>query len=295
MSGIENIIKGNCLLRINGVYDSLKSADKRLADFILKHTGDVVNYTIFELAERSNTSYATISRFCKKIGFSGFKELKTNLNNNILDNKNLEEMIDGFTVNPNISVKQISEIVHELSSKLIEELRAIIDYSAIEIAVEKLIKAKSVCFIGTGTSGISARYAYSKFFRIGIPSFYEADSTLFKMKTSILAENDLLFAISSSGRTAEIVKCVKTAHANNVYVISLSDFAISPLTKISDTNLYTTPRNSNLFLNIDMPFIIGQIIIIDILYSCCYLKLSENSSKLFDITKESTDSEKLKL
>jgi RpiR family transcriptional regulator, carbohydrate utilization regulator len=286
--------KGSGILRIKGVYDSLKAADKRLADYILQNVEKAVNLTIEELAESSNSSYATISRFCKKIGFSGFKEFKSNLINDIVTNKNFEELIDTFTIDSNASTECICEKVYELSSKILEESMTIIDYASIDLAVEKIINANNVCFIGAGASGISARYAYTKFFRIGIPCYHEADSTLYKMKVSILTEKDILFAISSSGRTAEIVECARMANKNNVHVISLSDFAISPLTKVSNTNLYTTPRNASLFLNIDMPLIIGQIAIIDILYSCCCIRMSEKAANLYNQTKTSADAEKLK-
>lgn len=294
MANTKKTLKGSGILRIKGVYDSLKAADKRLADFILQNTEQAVNLTIAELAESSNSSYATISRFCKKIGFSGFKEFKSNLINDIVTNKNFEEVIDTFTIDSDASTENISEKVYELSSKILEESMSIIDYSSIDAAVEKIINASNVCFIGAGTSGISARYAYTKFFRIGIPCYHETDSTLYKMKVSILTEKDILFAISSSGRTAEIVECARMANKSNVHVISLSDFAISPLTKVSNTNLYTTPRNAGLFLNIDMPLIIGQIVIIDILYSCCCIRMSEKAANLYNKTKISADAEKLK-
>jgi DNA-binding MurR/RpiR family transcriptional regulator len=294
MTGTSKILKGSGILRINGVYDSLKPADKRLADFILQKTETVINLTIDELAASSDTSYATISRFCKKIGFGGFKEFKGNLVNDIGTKQNYEELTDSFRISSDATTEQVCEKIFETSSKILEESMTIIDYAAIDKAVDRLTRAANVCFIGAGTSGISARYAYTKFFRIGIPCSHEADATLYKMKVSILTENDVLFAISSSGRTSEIVECARIANKNNVYVISLSDFAISPLTKISDTNLYTTPRNANLFLDIDMPLIIGQITLIDILYSCCCLKMSDKSADLYLKTKSSADAEKLK-
>lgn len=293
MANPKKTLKGSGILRIKGVYDSLKAADKRLADFILGNTEQTVNLTIAELAESSNSSYATISRFCKKIEFSGFKEFKINLINDIIANKNFEELIDTF-IDSDASTESICEKVYELSSKILEESMTIIDYSSIDAAVEKIINASNVCFIGAGTSGISARYAYTKFFRIGIPCYHETDSTLSKMKVSILTEKDILFAISSSGRTAEIVECARMANKSNIHVISLSDFALSPLTKVSNTNLYTTPRNAGLFLNIDMPLIIGQIVIIDILYSCCCIRMAEKAANLYNKTKISADAEKLK-
>ena len=114
------------------------------------------------------------------------------------------------------------------------------------------------------------------------------------MKISIMTGRDVLFAISSSGRTQNIIKGVTLAKENKVTVISLSDFAISPLTKISDFNLYTTPRNVKFFMNIDMPLIIGQIAIIDVLYSCCCVRMAERASENYRKTKASADSEKLR-
>lgn len=294
MVNTKKTFKGSSILRIKGVYDSLKAADKRLADYILQNVEKTVNLTIEELAKDSNSSYATISRFCKKVGFSGFKEFKSNLINDIAANKGFEELIETLTIEPNATTESVCEKVYEISSKILEESMAIIDYSSIDAVVEKILQANNVCFIGAGASGISARYAYSKFFRIGIPCWYEADSTLYKMKISILTEKDVLFAISSSGRTAEIVECARMANKSNTHVISLSDFAISPLTKVSNSNLYTTPRNASLFLNIDIPLIIGQIAIIDILYSCCCIRMAKKASDLYSKTKMSADAEKLK-
>ena len=131
-------------------------------------------------------------------------------------------------------------------------------------------------------------------FRIGLPCTSELDSTLYNMTISLMTERDVLFAISSSGRTENIIKAVARAKKNKVTVVSLSDFAISPLTKISDLNLYTTPRNVKFFLNIDMPLIIGQIAIIDVLYSCCCVRLAEKASEFYRKTKASADSEKLR-
>ena len=295
MANTKRTFKGSCILRIQGVYDSLKAADKRLADYILQNVEKTVGLTIEELAKDSNSSYATISRFCKKVGFSGFKEFKGNLLNDAAANKGFEELSEPFTIDPNASTESVCEKVYGLSKRILDESMTILDYPAIDAAVDKILKAESVCSIGAGASGISARYAYSKFFRIGIPSYYEADSTLYKMKVSILTEKDVLFAISSSGRTAEIVECARMASKNNVHVISLSDFAISPLTKVSNSNLYTTPRNASLFLDMDMPLIIGQIAIIDILYSCCCVKMSNKAADLYSKTKLSADAEKLKI
>lgn len=285
--------RGSCLLRIQGVYDELKSAEKRVADCTLKNAESVVNMTIEELAVYSESSYATITRLCKKIGFSGFKEFKSSLINDVIMQKGVDDYIYKKSITKDTSTSDIAENIYALASSVLDDGSKILDTAVIDDVVERILSSNSLCFVGSGASGISARYAYSKFFRIGIQCYSELDPTLYRMKISLMSEQDVLFVISSSGRTSNIIDAAKLAKTSGATVVSLTDFAISPLTKISDYNLHTTPRNVNLFMNIDMPLIVGQIAIIDILYTCCCVRLAEQASGPYAKTKESADSEKI--
>jgi DNA-binding MurR/RpiR family transcriptional regulator len=90
-----------------------------------------------------------------------------------------------------------------------------------------------------------------------------------------------------------VVEAARISHANGAKIVSLSDFAISPLSKTSDINLYTTPRNAAQFMDIEMPLIVGQIGIIDILFACCLKRLGKPSLDAFRSTKDIADSEKI--
>ncbi|MBT3274191.1 MAG: MurR/RpiR family transcriptional regulator [Spirochaetales bacterium] len=284
--------KGGCILRIKGIYEDLKPAEKRVGEYVLQHAEEVIDFTIEDLATKCDSSYATITRFCKRAGYSGYKELKSGLINDIIRDRGVDDLIYNLSITSDPSTESIAEKIYTLGTNVLEDSYKIMDPTVIDAAADRILHAGSICFIGAGYSGISARYAYSKFFRIGIPCFSELDSTLYRMKISIMTDNDVLFAISSSGRTRNIIDAVKLAKKNNVTVVSLSDFAISPLTRISDFNLHTTPRNANLFMNIDMPLVIGQIAIIDVLYSCCCIRLAEKASESHKKTKASADAEK---
>lgn len=286
--------KGGCLLRIRSVHADLKAAEKRVGGYILQHTEDAVHLTIEELAARSKSSYATITRFCKRVGYSGYKQLKASLISDVILNKGVDDLIHNLSISGDTATEVIAQKIYALAQNVLEDSYKIMDASMIDAVVQKMMRAGSICFIGAGASGISARYAYSKFFRIGLPCTSELDSTLYSMKVSLMTERDVLFAISSSGRTENIIKAVTLAKRSKVTVISLSDFAISPLTKVSDLNLHTTPRNVKFFMNIDMPLIIGQIAIIDVLYSCCCVRMAERASENYRKTKVSADSEKLR-
>ncbi|MGL4738900.1 MAG: MurR/RpiR family transcriptional regulator [Cellulosilyticaceae bacterium] len=246
-----------------------------------------------DLALQTNTSYATITRLINRLGFSGYKEFKKALQQDA-SNSNSLDFLDVITFNQGTPTKKICQNIYSLSSSILNESFSILDADLIDQAAEAIIHANSVCFVGTGLSGICSSYAYSRFFRIGITSFYNEDITHAKMKASLLKKEDILFTISSSGRSTNILDCVSLAKNNGTQIISLSDYALSPLSQLSDIQLFTTPRNSSQFHDIDIPLLLGQLYIIDTLYMCCCVKLGRRSSDLFIQTKATTNIEKLK-
>ncbi len=285
---------GSCIIRLQSIQSVLLSAERRIADFVLDNPELVLNLTIEELAAKTLSSYATVNRLCKRLGYTGYKDFKSSLINDVIYNRGVDKLIYSQAITKDASTKVIAEKIYTLALNILEDGYKIMDSTIVDQAVDLMIGASMICCIGAGTSGISARYAGSKFFRIGLPTYNDNDSTHYRMQIALMTEKDVLFAISSSGRTSVIIDAVRFAKKNGVKVISLSDYAVSPLTKISDLNLFTTPRNSNMFMTIDMPLIIGQITIIDILYSCCCVRLAEKAAEKYEKTKVSADSEKMK-
>src|SRR5580693_10753700 len=75
-TSVEPVDVPGCFVRIEGTYASLRSAEQRVADFILKHPEELIYLTVTELAERTNTSESTVVRLCQKIGYKGYQEFK---------------------------------------------------------------------------------------------------------------------------------------------------------------------------------------------------------------------------
>ncbi len=57
-------------------YSAFFKAERKLADYIIGNKESVVGMTVGELARASSTSEASVSRFCRRCGFSGFHSLK---------------------------------------------------------------------------------------------------------------------------------------------------------------------------------------------------------------------------
>lgn len=292
--GIRQMRNGNCILKITGIRDSLKAAERRLADYILDNPDNAIVMTMNEIADASESSYATIYRFVKRLGYPGFKEFKTNLANDVRNRRDadIEEQLNSITIDETTPTERICSDIYDYSGRIIKDCVSIIDPRVVDKAIELILGARAVHFIGTGTSYISALYAYCKFFRLGIKCTHEPSSTFFRMRCALMTNEDLLFAISSSGRTKAVVDAAKMAKENGTKIIGLSDFAVSKLTRLSTVNLYTTSRNVGSYLNLDLPLVIGQITIIDILYMCCGARMGKRAHKAYTVTKAVVDGEK---
>ncbi|MFV0351793.1 MAG: MurR/RpiR family transcriptional regulator [Oscillospiraceae bacterium] len=289
----HKIVRSNCLLRIKQMHGSLKSAERRLADYILENPDLVISDTLESLAAKSEVSYATVNRFYRKLGYSKFRQFKDGLVYDVVNSSEIGHLVQNLSFGGGTGVEETCENAYKLAFRVLDDSFSILDTNIVQEVVNKMISARSICFIGAGYSGLCARYAYSRFFRLGLHCITDSDSTLFKMQVSLLSPGDLLFVISSSGRTETVVEAARLAKKNNVTVVGLSDFAISPLSKTSDYNLHTTSRNASMFLDIDMPLITGQITIVDVLYMCCTIAMGSQAIDNYEKTSSSAMSEKL--
>ena len=56
--------------------ENLNEAEMCVYNYIVKNLKHILNLSVRELADEVHVSTATVMRFCKKMGYSGFSELK---------------------------------------------------------------------------------------------------------------------------------------------------------------------------------------------------------------------------
>ena len=57
--------------RINAAYYKLTASEKKVADFLMGHLAEAQFLSISDLAESCGVAEATISRFCRRLGYGG--------------------------------------------------------------------------------------------------------------------------------------------------------------------------------------------------------------------------------
>ena len=99
---------------------------------------------------------------------------------------------------------------------------------------EEIKKAKRIWFVAAGTSYhacITGSYIFSKVANI-LPNVVLASE--FPNFSSLLDEKDLIFAVSQSGETADVLQAVRLAKTKGSKVISIVNVIGSTLTRLSD-------------------------------------------------------------
>ncbi|HHG7471705.1 TPA: MurR/RpiR family transcriptional regulator [Streptococcus pneumoniae] len=206
-----------------------------MADYILVRDSEIVYETSSEIVSKVKVGEGTLNRFCKKIGYSGFQELKLKMTKDILELESQKMSSNTF----------IDEIKNNYLS-IVESTRKLIDGRQIELAIKLIREANQILMIGVGSSGNAAREFESSLLRIGIISKTVIDTHFQLMHTALLKDNDLIIAFSLSGSTKEVEETLLNAKRKNVKIISITNYSSRNIAKLSDCVLLTSKKESYL-------------------------------------------------
>lgn len=266
------------VIKINALLDTMSKSERKVCEYIISHSEDVIHLSVSELAAASHVSDATVIRACQKIGSGSYQELKISLAQDIVTP--LQAVNEAVHEADPPSV--ILEKVFQSSLNTILLTYNLIDVSDIELAAEKIMNARHIAICGLGNSHTVAMDMQHKYMRLGLPAIAYADSHLQLIGVSFAAPGDVVCCISYSGSSKEIVKAAKIAKSNGAYVISLTSLGNSPLSKIADLALFTT-SNETRYKTAALSSRIAQLAIVDAIYTFIALKKPDAIDGFFKV------------
>lgn len=226
-------IPHRCFLRLQAVHRSLKSAERKGAEFLLNHPEEVAGLGVVEFAERAGCSEATLVRLARRLGYDGFPDLRR-------DFAHHEPPMTYRDIAPGDAPAEVARKVFASSIQALQDTLGALDWTAYARAVEGLSRARRVAFFGLGNAAVVAREAYHKFLRIGVPSYTADDPDLqLIIVHSQLERGDLLVAVSYTGESKPLLEAARQARARGIVVLALTNFPRSSLARLADVTLLT--------------------------------------------------------
>ena len=254
------------VLNIKIAYDNLSKAEKRIADYIMNDPAGLIPLSISELAARCNSSEATIVRFSRRLGYSGYQQLKISLAK--------EENVRGLNENisSDDSVLDIYKKLCDLVYCSLEKTASALNAQALANVCELLMRADCIYIFGLGNSAAVAADAAHKFLRLGLNAYSYSDTHLQAIAASHLRENCVAIGISHSGSSKDIVDALKISRENGAKTIAITNEGKSPVDKVSDYILHTA-ADETAYTILGLNSRISQLTIIDAIYSylVCHL------------------------
>ena len=222
------------LSRLDNPPFRVSKGDRKIINCIRTRLTDIPRMTIREIAQASGTAEATCTRFVRKMGFAGLADFKAALAE---EGAEIGRYLDRGNIRNNESARETARKLLSANMIALEKTQDIIRNETIDACADLLIGAQRIAFIGLGYSGIIAQDSYFKFLRIGMNCIAPRDNHSMRMIAAIMEPGDVIFAISHSGETAEILETVDIARAHGLRIISLTENHPSSLRRVSDVSL----------------------------------------------------------
>ena len=180
--------------RITQEYYQLTASEKKLANFITASGQRSQSMSISELAAACGVAEATISRFCRRMGYSGYSAFRLAIAAATVSRMD-PKMLSG-TIQPDDSVPELCSKLAGVDIGAIHETQALIQPEVIKTAADILLAGDKVLCMGQGGSMLLAEEA-AHLFTTAFPGFFPVqDSHMQVIAASNLSERDVILFFS---------------------------------------------------------------------------------------------------
>lgn len=223
-----------CLHAIQGMYDTLTGAERRVADQILQNGEAVTEWSISQLAQAAGVAKSAVVRCCKTLGFDGYVQLKLRLTAELSKNKQLNYVP---YIYPQDGTSLILDKVFSANVKALHDTLAHLDTALVEDALDLLQQARQIFLYGVGTSASMVTELQYRLMLLGYTAFAFTDPGTMKISTMNIDSRDVAFAISYSGRTIATKQALQLAADAGASTICITSYPQSPIARAAQIPL----------------------------------------------------------
>ena len=279
--------RSSTTVRTRGLLPALSPAEQRVARVVIDEAATAARLTINELADRAGSSEATVIRFCRRLGFGGYSELRLTLAAEA--GRAYDAAAAGESVGSDISeTDELAEVVKKIAfadARAVEETALQIDIAVLEQVVGLVAGARRVNIYGVGASAFVAADFQQKLHRIGLIAYAWSDMHMALTSAALLDERDVAFGISHTGTTMDTIEAFTHAGRRGARTVALTNFPKSPITRVADLVLTTAARETT-FRSGAMASRLAQLTVIDCVFVGVAQRTYQETRTALDATYE---------
>ena len=229
--------EGDIFSRLEEFRPRMSKGQRAIYTYLTSHFDEAVFLTAAKLGEKAKVSESTVVRFASELGYSGYPEFLSRLQEWVKDRISSIQKMD-ITYRG----RSRSEILNSVLSADIEKLQDTVeklDADAFELAVELILNAKTIYVVGLRACAPLASFFafYLGMIRGDIRLVTTTSiSEIFEQMIHV-SPQDCVIGISFPRYSMRTLKAMEFARDRNAKVISLTDSSLSPMTLYSTVHL----------------------------------------------------------
>jgi len=277
----------SCLVKMRIVREELSANEKKIADFILKNSALIRDYSSQNLAASVGVSQSSIIKFSQKLNYRGFTDLKLAIHESVVKSDSNERSAESGLGTGEIS-DSVPEQLYRIKTEALLTTMELNDEKRILSAVGVLEKSKRVQIIALGAGSLVARNFASMLIQVGKSVIAEVDTYIQLSSIATLGKGDAIFIISFTGQSAKMIHMAQQAKKAGVAIVSLTNYSANPIRSLADVQLFSVNREGE----IEVPQIIStasQQHVVDILFSFM-LKRDGKAKELLALSRKAVES-----
>lgn len=211
----------NVFTQITREYYQLTASEKKLANFVVAHGQSSQSMSISELAAACGVAEATISRFCRRLGYRGYSAFRLAIAASMAARAHSNPL--SGEIHPDDNVAALCSKLAGAEIDAIRETQALISPVGIRTAADILLAADRVPCMGQGSSMLLAEESAHLFITV-FPGFFPVEDSHTQVVTAAnLTERDAILFFSYSGSTKDLMDVLKVARQRRVKTVLVTD------------------------------------------------------------------------
>jgi len=256
-----DMAKGTVFSRIQSIAASGKNNAAAVSAFVLRQPEEVLRMTLAELAASVGTSVASISRYCNMLGYENYRAFQIDLTASLAGNPT--SISDFFS--PEDDTPTVIRRVFEMNRQGLVDTETLINHEAMVGVARLIMSSRRLCLLGIGGSGLVARSSALRLASLGVTALAITDPYEGLLTLSSCTNEDVVIAISHTGRSALILNMLELARGKGARTVGITNYSDSELANICEFALVTSFRERRVNAAVSTSSI-EQLCVLDALY-----------------------------
>ena len=253
--------------RIKTYQSQMPATMAKIAAVLIDDPRAPLNLSITELAERAGTSPASVTRFCRMIGYRGYSPLRVGIAEDVgRGGAQAAWLADiGRSFGPHDPPEDIKRALLDTHVSSLQTTAALLDLPTAVRVADAIAKSRHLDVYGVGGSALTALEVEARLYRIGINVHPWSEVHNGLTSAAILDRKCVAIGISNTGRTDETIQMLTVAKAAGARTVAITGNPESPLAKVADDVLIAASPDGYL-QPADLSARHCQLFVVDFLY-----------------------------